>query len=166
MKSLLPLLMLLLAACGTVHPAEVHSCPLPPPAPLSPFQVIGEARTALFDSYDGMAKDEHAQARLAMADRVLRVHSDFLIGRDPEYNTLAPCAVEMLNGIIPDMAMFATRENAQKVVRARDMFSAIGGTCDYAVPSTAPVEPAEEDETVEGADESLDLTPSKGPSSI
>lgn len=156
------LLFLPLLACATVQP-EAPRCPAPAPAP---FQVIGEARMALVDSYDLMIKDVEAQRRVAILDYILMANSNFLIGHDPHYERLAACTTAAIVDVLPDMAVFASPDNTARVRRAHEMFAAMGGTC--AEQMTAPVKAPSvtEDEVIEQMiqregepNESLELGP-------
>lgn len=158
MKSFL-LLLPLLAACATAQP-EVHSCPIPA---TSPFQVIGEARTALVDSYELMAQDAEAQKRVAVLDFVLVANFNFLVGRDPRYQALAACSVAAIEDVLPDMAIFASADNTSLVKRAHEMFSAMGGSCEEPPPTrvSAPAEDRVIEQIIEReGGEPLDLGPS------
>jgi hypothetical protein len=160
MKSFLMFLPLL-AACATAQP-EIHSCPVPAP---SPFQVIGEARMALVDSYDLMATDADAQKRVAILDYILIANFNFLVGRDQHYQTLAGCSTLAIEEVLPDMAIFASPDNTTRLKHAHEMFAAMGGTCDEepSTPVTAPADAAVIERIIEQeGGEPLDLGPSTG----
>ena len=156
------LLFLPLLACATAQPEPLR-CPAPP---LAPFQVIGEARMALVDTYDAMGRDEEAQKRVVVLDYILMANANFLIGRDPHYERLAACTTVAIMNVLPDMAVFGTSDNVSRLSRAQHMFHVMGGTCTEELTAPVKAPSATEDELIERmieregeSDGGLDLGP-------